>query len=51
MTNFNDENSFCGDVVMDSFNMAYTDEERIEDQKYDEQIFRELYHEDFKFYE
>ena len=29
-----DENSFCGDVVLNSFNMAYRDTGSILDQKY-----------------
>ena len=33
-----DWNSFCGNVVFDSFNMAYRDED-ILDQKYDKQKF------------
>ena len=30
-----DGNSFCGDVVLDSFNMAYSDKDSIKDQKYE----------------
>ena len=36
-----------GDVVMDSFNMAYNDEDSILDQKYEKQIFWDFYYEDF----
>ena len=43
-----DGNSFCGDVVLDSFNTAYRDEDSILDQKYEKQISWDLYHEDFK---
>ena len=39
-----DENSFYGDVV---FNKAYRDKDSILDQKYEKQIFWDLYHEDF----
>ena len=31
---------FCGDVVLDSFNMEYSDEDSILDKKYVKQIFR-----------
>ena len=44
-----DGNRFCGDVVFDSFNMAYRDEDSILDQKYEKQVFWDLYYEDFKF--
>ena len=30
-----DRNSFCGDVVLDSFNMVYRDEDSILYQKYE----------------
>ena len=33
-----DGNSFCVDVVSDSFSMFYRDEDSILDQKYDKQI-------------
>ena len=39
-----DGNIFC-------FNMAYRDEDIILDQKYEKQIFWDLYYEDFKFRE
>ena len=39
-----DGNSFCGKVVFDSFNMAYRDEDRILDQKYEKQIFWDHYY-------
>ena len=41
-----DGNSYCGDVVLDSFNMTYRDEDGILDQKYEKQIFWDLYHEE-----
>ena len=44
-----DENSFCGDVVLDGFNMSYIDEDIILEQKYEKQISWDLYHEDFIF--
>ena len=34
-----DGNSFGGDVVLDSLNMAYMDKDSILDQKYEKQIF------------
>ena len=37
-------NCFLGDVVLDNFNMAYMDEDRILDQ-----IFSDFYYEDLKF--
>ena len=33
-----DGNSFIGEVVLDSFNMSYRDEDSISDQKYRKQI-------------
>ena len=42
-----DGNSFWGDVVFDSLNMAYRDEDSISDQKYEQQIFWDLYYEGF----
>ena len=44
-----DENSFCGYVVLDSFNMVNIDEDRFSEQKYEERIFMDLYYEDFKY--
>ena len=44
-----DGNSFCGDIVLDSFNMVYSDENSIYDQKYEKRTFWDLYFEDFKF--
>ena len=41
--------SFCGDVALDSFNMAYRDEASNLDQKYEKQISLNLFNEDFKF--
>ena len=46
-----DRNRFCGDVVLDSFNMAYGDEGRILFRKYKKQIFWDLYYQDFKFFD
>ena len=34
-----DGNSFCGNVVLDSFVMEYNDEDSILDEKYEKQIF------------
>ena len=42
-------NSFRGDVVLDSFNMAYMDENSILDQIYQNQIFSDFYYEGFEF--
>ena len=42
-----DGNSFCGDVVLDNFNMSYRNEDSILDQKYEKQIFWDLYYEYF----
>ena len=41
--------SFIGDVVLDSFDISYRDEDSMLDQKYEKQIFLALYYEDFKF--
>ena len=41
--------SFCGDVVLDSFNISYRDKDSISDQKYEKQISWALYYEDFSF--
>ena len=46
-----DGNSFYGDVVLDSFNMVYSDEDSIEEQKHAKRIFWDLYYEDFEFWE
>ena len=35
-----DENSFCGYIVSESFNMAYRDENSILDQQSEKQILR-----------
>ena len=43
-----DENSFCGDVILDSFNMAYMDWDSILDQNFEKQKFIILYLEDSK---
>ena len=45
-----DENSFWGDVVLESFSMAYRDEGSILDQKYEKQIFCVLYYDDFLYW-
>ena len=34
-----DGNSFCGDVVLGSFNQEYREEDRIWGEKYEKQIF------------
>ena len=34
-----DGKSFCGDVVLDSFNMEYSDEDSILEKKYEKKIF------------
>ena len=44
-----DGNSFCGDVVLDSFDMAYRDKDSILDQQYVKLISWYLNNEDFKF--
>ena len=41
-----DWNSFCRDIVLDSFNLAYGDLDDILDQVWKEIIFWDLYHED-----
>ena len=33
-----DGNSFCGDVVLDSFNISYSDKDSVLDQKCEKQI-------------
>ena len=40
---------FYGNVVLDSFNNASRDKDSILDQKYEKQIFLDLYYEDFNF--
>ena len=40
--------TFCGDVVLDNFNMSYRDEDSILDQKYEQQLFCVLSYEDLK---
>ena len=40
--------NYWGDVVLDSFNMAYRDEDSIWDKKCAKQIFWNLYYEDFR---
>ena len=44
-----DGNSFCGDVVLDSFNTVYRDDDSILEQKYEKQISWDLYYKDFIF--
>ena len=34
-----DGDSIFGDIVLDSFNMVYSDEDRIQGQKYEKRIF------------
>ena len=43
--------SFCGDVVLDGFNMVYNDEDSISDQTYKKQIFLDFYFEDLSIIE
>ena len=38
-----DGNSLCGDVVLDSFNMASWDEDKILDQKYESKYVRIIF--------
>ena len=45
-----DWNSFCRDVVVDSFNIASRDEDNILDQIYGYQICSNQNYEDFNFY-
>ena len=42
-----DGNSFCGDVVLGSFNMSSRNEDSILEQKYEKQISLDLYYGDF----
>ena len=44
-----DGNRFDGNVVLDSFNMAFGHEDSVLNQNYEKQIFRDLYYKDFKF--
>ena len=44
-----DGNSFCGGVVLNSFNMVYGDEVSMIDQKYEKQIFLDLYYKGLRF--
>ena len=44
-----DGNSFYGDVVLDGFNMVYSDEDSIKDRKYEKRNFWDPYYVDFKF--
>ena len=44
-----DGNSFCGDIVLDSFNKASKDEDNIVDLIYMKLICSNLYYEDFNF--
>ena len=43
-------NTFLGDVVLDSFNLASRDEDIILYQNYMKQICSDFYHDDFKFF-
>ena len=45
-----DGNRFCGDVVLDSFNMAYGHEDSVLDKNYEKQISRDRYYKDFEFW-
>ena len=42
-----DGNSFCGDVVLDSFNKASRDEDNILDQKYKSKYVWKYFYDDF----
>ena len=42
-----DGNSFYGEVVLDNFNMVYSDEDSMLYQKYEKQIFWDHYSKDF----
>ena len=44
-----DGNSFCGDVVLYSINMAYSNKDSILNQKYEKELFWNLYYGDFNF--
>ena len=50
-SHLNNNDSFCGDVVLDSLNMEYRDKDSILDQMYQKQIFMDFYYEDLEFYE
>ena len=45
-----DGNSFCRDVVLNSFGKASRDEESILDQLYKKQISPDLYYNDFQYF-
>ena len=45
------ENSFWGNVFLDTFNDVSRDEDNIWDQIYMKQIWLDFYHEDLKFWE
>ena len=45
-----DGNSFGGDVVLDSFNMLYRDEDSMLEQKYEKQLSWDLYYKHFIFW-
>ena len=47
-TNYSEQRQ-NGDVVLDSFNILYRDEDSILDQIYEKQLFSAFYHEDLKF--
>ena len=44
-----DGNGFCGDVVLDGFNMYYRDEDSILEQSYQKKISLNFYYEDLLF--
>ena len=46
-----DGNSYIGDVVLNNFNMPYSDEDSNLDPKFEKQIFCALFNEDFKLLE
>ena len=38
-----DRNNFCGDVILDSVNMVFKDEDSISDQIYEKQIYIRIF--------
>ena len=44
-----DRNSFCGEIVLDSVNMASKDKDSFSEQIYKRQMCPDLYYDDFKF--
>ena len=45
-----DGNSFCGDVLLDSFKRIFRDEDNILDQEFKKQICSWFYYEEVNFY-